>query len=325
MAGFVLRRLGGALISIWLVLTVTFGVLHLAPGGPGAVYLDPRVPAEYAEELEAAYGLDRPLATRYVSWLTAVVLDGDWGVSPSAKRPVSELIARYAPPTLLLGAAALLVQFSLGLLLGVTAARHVGRLPDHLIRAGSVLLYSLPAFWLGLMAILVSSHWLPLFPPGHSHSVGAAELGVVAGALDRLHHLALPALVLGVASLGGVVRLLRGNLVEVLQQDYVRTARSKGLSERGVVWVHALRNAVAPLAQLLGLTLPLLVSGAVVVEQVFSWPGMGRLMWQAIGARDYPVMLAVTAVASLAVVVGSLVADLLQAAADPRVRLEKAP
>lgn len=324
MAAFVLRRIGASLISIWVVLTLTFCVIQLAPGGPGGIYLDPRVPAGYAAELEALYGLDRPLPIRYVSWLRAILFEWDWGVSPSAKRPVSELLALYAPPTLLLSAAALLVQFSLGLLLGVAAARAAGRLPDHLIRIVSLVLYSLPAFWLGLMAILLLSHGLPLFPSGHTHGIGADELGAGGRLLDRLHHLALPALVLGFATLGSVVRLLRGSLIEVLQQDFVRTARAKGLRERSVVWVHALRNAVGPLAQLLGVSLPLLVSGAVVVETVFSWPGMGRLTWEAISGRDYPVLLATTALATGGVILGSLAADLLHAAADPRVRRKDA-
>lgn len=320
MTAFLLRRLATSVVLIFLVLTLTFFVIQAAPGGPGGVYLDPRVPAEYAAELNALYGLDRPLPERYLAWLEAVVVHWNWGVSASAKRPVSELLAIYGPPTLLLSVAALFVQFAFGLLLGVTAARHAERLQDHVIRVVSVVLYALPAFWLGLMAILLLSHTLPLFPPGHTHSLDSSRLGLVAQTLDRLHHLALPALVLGLATLGSVVRLLRGSLIEVLQQDYVRTARAKGVRESVVVWVHALRNALAPLTQLLGLSLPFLVSGALVVERVFAWPGMGRLTWEAIGTRDYPVLMAATALAALFVVLGSLVADLLLVVVDPRVR-----
>ncbi len=320
-----LRRLATSVVLIFLVLTLTFFVIQLAPGGPGGVYLDPRVPAGYAAELEALYGLDRPLPERYAAWLGAVVLHWNWGVSPSAKRPVSELLALHGPPTLLLSAAALLVQFTFGLLLGVTAARHAEGLRDHLIRVASVVLYSVPSFWLGLMAILLLSHTLPIFPPGHTHSLDSGQLGLLARGLDRAHHLALPALVLGLATLGSVVRLLRGSLVDVLRQDYVRTARAKGVRERSVLWVHALRNALAPLTQLFGLSLPFLVGGALVVERVFAWPGMGRLTWEAIGARDYPVLMAATALSALFVIVGSLIADLLLAAADPRVRRGDAP
>lgn len=320
MTTFFLRRVATSAVLILLVLTLTFFVIQLAPGGPGGVYLDSRVPAEYADELNTLYGLDRPLFERYAAWLEAVVVHWNWGISPSTKRPVSELLAIYGPPTLLLSAAALLVQFTFGLLLGVTAARHVERLQDHVIRVVSVVLYSLPAFWLGLMAILLLSHTLPLFPPGHTHSLAGDQLGLVGRALDRLHHLALPALVLGLATLGSVVRLLRGSLVEVLQQDYVRTARAKGVRERTVVWVHALRNALGPLTQLFGLSLPFLVGGALVTERVFAWPGMGRLTWEAIAARDYPVLMAATALAALFVILGSLAADLLLAMVDPRVR-----
>lgn len=324
MTAFIFRRVAASAVLIFLVLTLTFVVVQLAPGGPGGVYLDARVPAEHADELRALYGLDRPLPARYLAWLEAVVLDWNWGISPSAKRPVSELLGLYGPPSLLLGAAALVVQFAFGLLLGVTAARNVERLGDHVIRVVSVVLYAMPAFWLGLMAILLLSHTVPLFPPGHTHGLDSDRLGWIGQALDRLHHLALPALVLGLATLGSVVRLLRGSLVEVLEQDYVRTARAKGLRERTVVWVHALRNAAAPLTQLLGLSLPFLVGGALVVEQVFSWPGMGRLTWQAIATRDYPVLMATTALGALFVILGSLAADMLLAAVDPRVRSEEA-
>lgn len=322
MTAFVLRRLVAAAVLMWLVLTLTFAAIEVAPGGPGGVYLDSRVPADHAEELRTLYGLDEPLPIRYAAWLRAIVLDWNWGVSFSAKRPVAELLALHAPPTLLLGAAALLVQFTIGMLLAVSAARDVAGPRDHSIRILSVVLYALPAFWLGLMAILLLSHSLPLFPPGFTHSLDAERLGWFGRGLDRLHHLALPALVLGAATLGSVVRLLRGSLVEVLAQDFVRTARAKGLSERTVLWVHALRNAAAPLTQLFGLSLPVLVSGALVVERVFSWPGMGRLTWDAIGTRDYPVLLASTALAALVVIAGTLAADLLLAAIDPRVREE---
>ena len=323
MTVFLLRRLGSSAVLIFAVLTLTFFMIQWAPGGLSGVYLDSRVPAEYEEELRALYGFDRPAHEQYVSWLKAIAFDWNWGVSPAAKRPVSELLALYAPPTLQLGAAALFVQFTLGMLLGVTSARHAGEPLDQAIRIGSVVLYAVPAFWLGLVAILLFSHAIPIFPPGHSHGLHAEGLGIMARTVDRLRHLALPALVLGLSTLGSVVRLLRGRLVEVLEQDYVRTARAKGVTERRVLWIHALRNAAAPLTQLFGLSLPLLVGGAVVVEKVFAWPGMGRLVWEAIGTRDYPVLLAVTALAAVFVVIGSLVDDLLLAAIDPRVRHEE--
>ena len=324
MTAFLLRRLTASAVLIWLVLTLTFVIAELAPGGPGGLILDSRVPPEHSQRLLDLYGLDLPLAQRYGSWLRAIVVSGDWGMSFSAKRPVRELIGLYAPYTLALGAAALAVQFVLGLWLGTAAARRPGSRRDHAIRIVSLVLYSTPAFWLGLMAILLLSHTIPLFPPGSAGSL-SGDASWVARSADLLRHLALPALVLGLATLGAVTRLVRGKLIETLQQDYVRTARAKGVGERTVVWVHALRNAAAPVVQLAGLSLPILASGTLVIEQVFSWPGIGRLTWEAIANHDYPVLLACTGWAALMVIIGTLVADLLLAVVDPRTRDEGSP
>ncbi|MFQ5351098.1 MAG: ABC transporter permease, partial [Thermoanaerobaculia bacterium] len=212
------------------------------------------------------------------------------------------------------------VQNATGLLLGVAAARRAGRRADHLIRAGSVLLYSLPTFWLALTAVAVLSYQLGLFPPGHMESVGAAQMSPIVRLLDRAHHLVLPALVLGLAAGGATARFVRNGLLDSLGEEFVRTARAKGLTRRRIVWLHALRNAATPLVQIFGLSLPFLLSGALIVEVVFSWPGVGRLAFNSVMARDYPVVLATTALSGLLVIVGSLVADLLQMALDPRVR-----
>jgi peptide/nickel transport system permease protein len=322
MAAFILRRLTAAIVLIFLVLTLTFFMIHLAPGGPEQIFLDPEIGSERIEKIRAAYGLDRPLPEQYLRWLKATLVEGDWGYSFTRNQPVTALLANSAPATLLLSGSALLIQFAFGLLLGIAATRYSERTPDHLIRFVSVLLYALPAFWLGLMTLLLFSHTIPLFPGGHTHSLDSGQMTLLGAFADRLHHLFLPAMVLGLGTLGAVVRLLRSNLAEVMQQDYVRTARAKGASERSVLWIHGLRNAVAPLTQLFGLSLPFLVSGALVVEKVFSWPGMGRLVWTAIAERDYPVLLATTALSALFVVVGTTLADLLLAAVDPRVRDE---
>lgn len=320
MLGFLLRRSAAAALLIFIVLSFTFFFIHLAPGDPTLVLQDPRLTNEQREAMRNAYGLDRPMATQYLSWLQAVVLEGDWGISYVYSRPVSEVIGEYAMPTLLLTSAGLLVQFGVGLLAGVAAARRAGTLHDHLIRLTSLVFYALPVFWTGLMALLLFSYTWSLFPPGHLQSFDAASLSPLERALDILHHLTLPALVLGLAAAGGTARFTRNSLLEELGQDYIRSARAKGLSEARIVWVHALRNAAAPILQLFGLSLPLLLSGALVVEVVFSWPGLGRLTYDSILSRDYPVVLATTALAGALVVVGNLVADVLHGVADPRVR-----
>ena len=320
MAGYTLKRLASAALLLVLVLSFTFFFIHLAPGDPTLLTQDPRLSPEDREALRRVYGLDRPLTEQYLTWMRAILLEGDWGVSYVHARPVQKLIAERVPATLLLSGVALALQFGIGLILGVAAARRANSTTDQLIRMTSLLFYSLPIFWTGLMALLLFSHHGSLFPAGHMRSVGAASLTPVARLADLLHHLTLPVLVLVLGGAGVVARFARNSLLEVLQQDYIRTARAKGLSERRVIWIHALKNAATPLVQLLGLSLPFLLSGSLVVEVVFSWPGLGRLIYDSIQARDYPVILATTAVAGALVIVGNFLADMVHAAIDPRVR-----
>lgn len=319
MASVLVRRLAASILLLYLVLTATFFLIHLAPGDPALMLGEPGN-RQGAERLRAVYGLDRPLAVQYLSWLRAVVIDLDWGTSFTYGRPVTRVIADSLPPTLLLGGAALLVQYAVGLPLGVAAARRRGRPADDWIRVGSLLLYSMPVFWLGLMAILLLASRLPVLPAGHMHSVGADALSPGARLLDLLWHLVLPALTLGLTMAGATVRFVRNRMLEVLDEGYIRTARAKGLSERRVIWLHALRNALVPVIQLFGLSIPFVLNGSLIAEVVFSWPGLGRTTFQAIMARDYPLILASTAFTGALVVIGNLVADALHAAADPRVR-----
>jgi peptide/nickel transport system permease protein len=319
MASFLLRRAVEAGVLVFLVLTLTFFFIRLAPGDPTAVFEDPQVPTSQREALRRHFGLDRPLGVQYALWLRSAV-QLEWGTSLRTSRPAMEMVIEAVPSTLLLTGCALVLQFVGGLALGVGAARRPASPRDRWIRVGGLLFYAMPTFWLAVMAVLLLSHLLPLFPAGHMRSVGAASLGAIERCLDLLHHLALPVLVLALGSTAGVIRQTRASLLESLAQEYIRTARAKGLSERRVVWVHGLRNALGPLIQLLGLSLPFLLSGALVVEVVFAWPGMGRLTFDAINARDFPVILAATALAAVMVVAGNLAADLLQSWADPRVR-----
>lgn len=318
-AGFLLRRLAASLLLLVLVCTATFFLVHLAPGDPTLLIEGDRLSREHRERLQQLYGLDRPLGEQYLRWLGAVAR-GDLGISLAQQRPVTTVIAEAFPATLLLAGAALIVEYGLALLLGIAAARRPEGALDHLIRVVSLLLYSQPAFWLGLMLILLFSHLIPIFPSSHMHSVDADLMGPVERALDLLRHLVLPAVALGLYHAGSTLRFVRGSLIEVMSRDYIRTARAKGLSERRVVWVHGLRNALTPLIQLFALSLPQMLSGSLVTEIVFAWPGLGRLTFLAILSRDYPLILGITLFATLLVILGSLLADLLHAAADPRVR-----
>jgi peptide/nickel transport system permease protein len=322
MSGYLVRRAGGALLLVFLVVSLTFLLLHAAPGSPAdSVLVDSPAAgrAEAKARLEHALGLDRPLHEQYLAWLAGVAR-GDLGTSFGSGRPVTRILAEALPATLLLGAAAVFVEYLVALPLAVWAARRRGRAADQALRLGSLVLYSLPVFWLGLMALLLFAFRWPLFPGGHMSSPAAGALPAGERLADLLHHLALPAIVLGLALAGSTFRYLRGSLGETLAQDYVRTARAKGLGEGRVVLFHGLRNALAPILQVLGVSLPALLNGSLIAEVVFSWPGVGRLAYQAITTRDLPLTLGTTALAAVLVVAGSLGADLLHAAADPRVR-----
>ena len=311
-------RLVAALVLLWIVLTLTFALLHLAPGDPTRLLVDPRVSPAQQAALQHALGLDQSLPRQYFRWLGSIVLHGDWGVSFSHHEPVSGVIRTALPPTLILTAGALLVQYLMGIGCGVLAAQHHDRPLDHLIRLFTQTLYSLPVFWLGLMAILLLSQTLGWLPSGGMRSAlplpGQSEFG------DLARHLLLPALVLGAGSAGRIVRLTRNSMLDVLQRDFVRTARAKGASSSRVLWVHGLRNIAPILIHAFGVSLPVLLSGALVTEVVFAWPGLGRVTYDAILARDYPLILATTALAGALVVIGSLIAEWLHLLADPRLR-----
>jgi peptide/nickel transport system permease protein len=280
---------------------------------------DQRLPVEQQENLKRIYGLDRPLPVQYARWLSATAR-GDWGTSFTYQRPVTSVVLDAVPATLLLAFAGLLVEQAVGLVFGIMAARRPGSAADHLIRVISLLLFSQPAFWLALMAILLFSLVWPILPASHMYSVGAEDLGRGARFLDLLRHLVLPALVIGLTQAGSVIRYVRASVLDVLGQEYIRAARAKGISERRVVWVHALRNALPPLIQVMALSLGSLLNGILIAEVVFSWPGIGQLTFEAILSRDYPMVLATTAFGAVMVLLTNLIADVLHALADPRVR-----
>ena len=319
MISFLLRRLAASLLLLLLVLTFLFFFVHLIPGDPTRLFEGQHLTVEQQQRLHQIYGLDRPLPAQYLAWLAAVAR-WDWGTSIAQQRPVSTVLAEVLPATAILGLAAMAVEYSLTLLLGIVSALRRGSALDHAIRIVTLLLFSQPIFWLGLMAVLLFSYVWPVLPASHMHSVDADLMSPAGRLLDLARHLVLPALVTGLATAGGNARYLRSSLIEVMSQDYIRAARAKGLSERRVIWVHGLRNAVVPLIQVLAISLPLLLSGVLIVEVVFSWPGLGQLTFQAITTRDYPLILGATALSAALVIFGNLVADVLHALVDPRMR-----
>jgi peptide/nickel transport system permease protein len=321
MLAFVARRLLHALAVVALAATATFALLQLAPGDPVSATLDqPTVPESVRAAWRQRYGLDRPRSEQFARYVAAA-LRGDLGWSFTEQRPVREVLGDAVPRTALLMSAALALSLVAGLALGAWQAwRPDAPLPRTLAGA-AVLLSAVPEFALGLALLTVFALRLSLLPSGGISSpaldsyAGPAEL-----ALDRLRHLVLPALALALGWTAGVARYQRAALRDVVDDDYVRTARAKGASERRVLFRHALRAAVAPTITLVGLGLPMLVGGAVVVESVFAWPGMGLVAARAVAARDYALVTGAAIAGSAAVALGSLVADLLVAVADPRTR-----
>ena len=325
MLRFVIRRL---VISVPLALgaaTLVFVLMETAPGNAADLFLGTHpVPPEVRERIEEVYGLDRSPVERYARWLGALVLHGELGWSHSRGRPVIETIRETLPATLTLAGAALLLHILAGIALGAAAAARRGRWIDRSLTVAGLAAYALPTFWLGLIAVLTLSYLIPIFPASSIESVGAEDWHWFHRLADRVWHLMLPAAVLGLASAAAMMRFVRAGLLQQLGLAFVRAARARGVSGKRVLFVHALRNASIPVISLVGLSLPVLLSGSLVTEVVFAWPGMGRLTFDAIRAQDFPVVLATTLLATLMVVLGNLAADLVMAWVDPRIRLSAA-
>jgi len=319
MKRLILRRMLALVPLVWLVATLTFVVVQAAPGSYADTIDNPRLSPETRELISARYGLDRPPLEQYLSWLGAVAT-GDLGTSFMYKQPVSTVLARALPPTLLLAGAALLFDLVLGLVLAVAAARRPYGWVDRITSIFSLGLYGIPSFWLAGLFILVFSLLLGWFPASHMHSVDAARLTGLPRLADLLRHLVLPALCLGLVGAAGTARYLRATLLDVRSSRFMLAARARGIPERRLLWVHALRPALLPVVTLLGLSLPILVSGSVVIETIFSWPGMGQVAYNAARARDIPLILGATLIGAAAVILGNLVADVLYAVVDPRTR-----
>ena len=319
------RRVLQAIPLLLGIVTLIFFVIHLAPGDPTTAWFNPGIPPEALERMRENMGLDRPVLVQYAKWVKSFA-SGDFGYSYSQFRPVSEVIAQHLPNTLLLSGVSLVLIFALGGALGSVQAVRRNTRVDGALTFGTLFLYSMPGFWFGLMLILLfSSGVLPDFmrlPISGMTDVDHSLMTPWNKLVDVVRHLVLPSVALGVASAAGVARYVRGELLDVIDEDYIRTARAKGLTESRILVRHALRNALIPVISLLGLYLPILIGGAVVIEVVFSWPGMGRLMYDAVFARDYPLVMASSFLFGLVVVAGNLLADLLYAAADPRIRHE---
>ena len=315
MARYIINRLAQSIVLIVFVSMLTFFLIHSAPGGP-AVLLAPDMTKEQIEQARKALGLDDPMPVQYARW-AGHVLRGNLGTSYSQGLPVTDLLVRRLPETLELVLTGLALATIAGVLIGIVSARKQYSLIDKLSTGFCFFGMSVPVFWLGLMLIILFSIQLKLLP-----SAGSYTLGIPWSIRDRLVHLVLPAVVLATANLAPIARYTRSSMLEVLNADYLRTARAKGLAERVVMNRHALWNALIPIVTVVALMVPRLVSGVAITESVFTWPGMGSLAVDSAVQRDYPVVMGITLMVSVLVVVTNFLTDLSYLFLDPRVKLK---
>jgi peptide/nickel transport system permease protein len=312
------RALAGFAVVVGVV-TLMFFLIRLAPGDPALLLVGPSATEEQLAAQREALGLDRPLPEQYATWLGRFI-QGDWGSSIATGRPVRGMIADAWPATVSLVGLSLLLSYAIGIVVGAIQAMRGGRI-DTSLSIITVTLFAVPGYWLGLMLVMVFTYWARALPAFGAAGFDADYLTGWDRLADRLRHLALPLATLTLIGIGGTARFVRGAMLDVRNAPYVAIAAAKGLSPLRVTVRHVLRNALIPVLTLLGLSLPALFSGAVFIEAIFAWPGVGRILVEAVGARDYPVIMAATAVSATLVVLGSLMADALAAWADPRLRM----
>ena len=324
MVSYLLRRLVYAILTFLGITVATFALIHSVPGDPISFYAGrggiKSLPPEMVASLRAEFHLDRPLPVQYLYWVRGVVTF-DFGHSVIDRRPVRTVVLEKLPATVQLNLVAFLVAASLGVPIGLWSASRSGRLTERASAVGFFLLYSLPSFWVALLLIQFFSVRLNVLPLFGMSSDQHDALGMAARFADRAKHLVLPALTLTYAQLAIFARFSKSAVTEVIRQDFITAARAKGAGQARVMWRHAFRNALIPLITLLGLTIPYLLSGSVIVEKIFQWDGIGLLYYNAILARDYPVVMALTVVTAVITLLASVLADVLYGLADPRVRL----
>jgi peptide/nickel transport system permease protein len=314
MTAYIVRRVIQSIVLLFIVSIVTFLLIHSAPGGP-ALLLNPDLSKEQANEITKQLGLNEPLPVQYVRWLGNVA-HGDLGVSYSNVEPVSALIRNRLPNTLILAGTSLIIAILVAVPVGVLAAYKRYSVWDYIATALTFLGVSIPIFWLGIMLIVLFAvvlHWLPA---GDMLTAGAGF-----NFMDRFKHLLLPAIALSSVNMAQLTRYTRSGMIEVLSEDYIRTAKAKGLTDRSVLFWHALKNGLIPVVTVLGVVIPQAASGAAITETVFAWPGMGRLAVDAATTRDYPVVMGVTLTIAVLVIVSNLVTDILYGYLDPRITL----
>jgi len=320
---YVMKRLLQGLLTLLLASALSFLIIQFAPGD----YLDtlrqnPKISPERIEELKQQFGLDQPGYIQYWRWLGRVVTKFDFGTSFVYFRPVSELLVERMGATLLLAVSSIIVTWVIAIPLGIIAAVKQNRATDRILQVMSYTGQGFPSFITALVLLILAQNLSPLFPVGGMTSINHADLSPIGKVLDIGWHMILPTIALSITSFAGLQRITRGQLLEVLRQDYIQTARAKGLPENRVLYIHALRNAINPLITILGFEFASLLSGSFIAEYFFNWPGLGRLILQAVTGQDIYLVMASLMMGALMLIVGNLFADLLLKTVDPRIRLE---
>ena len=321
---YIIKRLGQAIITLLLASVLCFFVMQLAPGN----FLDtlkenPKISPQRIAEYKERFGLDKSAVEQYVLWLIRIVTQGDFGQSFVYERPVVTLLWERVPATLLLSISSLVVTWALGIPLGIWAAVKRSQLVDKVLSALSYLGQGLPSIISGLLLLAFAQATSPLFPVGDMTSIDHEELGFFGKLLDIGWHLILPTIALSITGIAGLQRLMRGEMLDVKRQDYIQTARAKGLPEMRVIMTHAFRNALNPMITLLGFEFASLLGGAFITENLFNWPGLGRLILQALQAKDTYMVMASLMMGAAMLIVGNLLADILLKFVDPRIQLSE--
>ncbi|MBQ1959121.1 MAG: ABC transporter permease [Firmicutes bacterium] len=303
---FIAKRLAIGVLVVLFVTILVFAIMQMMPGDTIDLMVDTRVSAEKVAEIKAQWGLDKPPVVQYFYWLKNI-LQGDFGTSISLKQGVKELILQRLPYTLMLTGASLLIEYVIAIPLGLWAAVKKNKLPDKVLTVSTIVLWSMPPFWLGVLFMLIFSIWLGVLP---------------LSGWSGLKSLILPAFTLALPTLAQIFRLTRSEVLDVLDEKFVTTAHAKGLKNKIVLFRHVLRNAMIPVTVMFFLSLPWLIGGSVVVENVFAWPGMGQLLFKAISKQDFVIVQGVVLVITVLTVICNLIGDIVAGILDPRIRLE---
>lgn len=319
MKQFIFFRTGRAIITIFIAITITFLILRVMPGDPTTMMVDPRMGEEAKEQLLKDFGLDKPLLIQYFLFLKQLFLHFDLGMSFVNRSPVLDVILARLPWTLVLMVASIIITSLIGIPLGVIAAYKKGSIVDQLINVFSILGIAIFTPWLGIILLYLLGFKIPLFPIGGASTPGLEGWAYI---LDVTHHLVLPLATLTIIHLANYVLFMRANMVDILGEDYIRTARAKGLKEKRVLWIHAVRNALISTVTMVGLQVGTIVGGAILTETVFAYPGIGRLIYEAVKEHDYPVLQGTFLILAITVVVVNILTDILYTYLDPKIKFD---